>query len=131
LFNLAVGPIRIVRRHADGLIPVKECRGTQEIAARGIPIRVESRHGPDLTIQDWGVTYDELEPHYDRFEYLCGVSGKAGNIKGTIQPGGNPFEAPRAREYPTPPMKEPYSERYFAREPKVSDITLTRNPRPI
>ncbi|MBV8103095.1 MAG: GMC family oxidoreductase, partial [Hyphomicrobiales bacterium] len=63
---------------------------------------------PDLTIQDWGVTYDELEPYYDRFEYLCGVSGKAGNIKGQIQPGGNPFEAPRAREYPNPPLKEPY-----------------------
>ena len=28
----------------------------------------------DMTIQDWGVTYDELEPHYDRFEYLCGTS---------------------------------------------------------
>jgi gluconate 2-dehydrogenase alpha chain len=64
--------------------------------------------GPELTIQDWGVTYDELEPYYDRFEYLCGVSGKAGNIKGQIQPGGNPFEAPRSREYPNPPMKEPY-----------------------
>jgi len=64
--------------------------------------------GPELTIQDWGVTYDELEPHFDRFEYLCGVSGKAGNIKGQIQPGGNPFEAPRAREYPNPPMKETY-----------------------
>ena len=64
--------------------------------------------GPELTIQDWGVTYAELEPHYDRFEYLLGVSGKAGNINGKIQPGGNPFEAPRAREYPTPPMKEPY-----------------------
>ncbi|MDB5561984.1 MAG: family oxidoreductase [Hyphomicrobiales bacterium] len=64
--------------------------------------------GPELTIQDWGVTYDELEPYYDRFEYLCGVSGKAGNIKGQTQPGGNPLEAPRAREYPTPPMKEPY-----------------------
>jgi gluconate 2-dehydrogenase alpha chain len=64
--------------------------------------------GPDLTIQDWGVTYAELEPHYDRFEYLLGTSGKAGNIKGQIQPGGNPFEAPRAREYPTPPMKETY-----------------------
>ena len=25
----------------------------------------------DLTVQDWGVTYDELEPHYDTFEYLC------------------------------------------------------------
>ena len=41
--------------------------------------------GPELTIQDWGVTYDELEPYYDRFEYLLGVSGKAGNIKGQIQ----------------------------------------------
>ncbi len=64
--------------------------------------------GSELTIQDWGVTYAELEPHFDRFEYLCGVSGKAGNIKGQIQPGGNPFEAPRGREYPTPPMKETY-----------------------
>ena len=38
---------------------------------------IEQRYGkkildPELTIQDWGVTYDELEPHYDRFEYLCG-----------------------------------------------------------
>ena len=64
--------------------------------------------GSELTIQDWGVTYDELEPYFDRFEYLCGVSGKAGNIKGQIEPGGNPFEAPRSREYPTPPMKETY-----------------------
>ena len=64
--------------------------------------------GPELTIQDWGVSYDELEPYYDRFEYLCGVSGKAGNIKGQIQPGGNPFEAPRSREYPNPPLKETY-----------------------
>jgi gluconate 2-dehydrogenase alpha chain len=64
--------------------------------------------GPELTIQDWGVTYDDLEPYYDRFEYLCGVSGKAGNIKGQIQPGGNPFEAPRSREYPNPPLKETY-----------------------
>jgi gluconate 2-dehydrogenase alpha chain len=74
---------------------------------------IEQRYGkkildPDLTIQDWGVSYDDLEPHYDRFEYLLGVSGKAGNIRGKIQPGGNPFEAPRAREYPNPPMKEPY-----------------------
>ncbi|MBV8409531.1 MAG: GMC family oxidoreductase [Alphaproteobacteria bacterium] len=64
--------------------------------------------GPELIFQDWGVTYDELEPHFDRFEYLCGVSGTAGNIKGKIQPGGNPFEAPRAREYPNPALKEPY-----------------------
>ena len=31
----------------------------------------------DMTIQDWGVSFDELEPHYDEFEYLCGTSGQA------------------------------------------------------
>jgi gluconate 2-dehydrogenase alpha chain len=61
---------------------------------------------PEVTIQDWGVTYDDLEPHYDRFEYLLGTSGKAGNIKSRIQAGGDPHESPRSREYPTPPQKE-------------------------
>ena len=56
----------------------------------------------DMTIQDYPVTYDELEPHFDTFEYLCGVSGKAGNLKGQIIPGGNPFEGARSREYPEP-----------------------------
>jgi choline dehydrogenase-like flavoprotein len=36
-------------------------------------------------IQDWPVSYDELEPYYDKFEYLAGISGKAGNLKGKIQ----------------------------------------------
>jgi gluconate 2-dehydrogenase alpha chain len=61
---------------------------------------------PDLTPQDWGVSYDDLEPHYDRFEYLLGTSGKAGNIQGTRRAGGDPHEAPRSRDYPTPPQKE-------------------------
>lgn len=60
---------------------------------------------PDsMTIQDWGVSYEDLEQHYDRFEYLCGISGTAGNLNGKIQPGGNPFEGPRKREYPNPAM---------------------------
>ncbi|HWG06995.1 MAG TPA: GMC family oxidoreductase [Beijerinckiaceae bacterium] len=67
----------------------------------------------DMTIQDWGVTFDDLEPHYDRFEYLCGTSGKAGNLKGSIQDGGNPFEGPRSRPYPTPAQKQPYSHTLF------------------
>jgi gluconate 2-dehydrogenase alpha chain len=80
--------------------------------------RTRERYGkdfldPDLSIQDWGVTYDELEPHYDRFEYLLGTSGKAGNIKGQIQPGGDPHESPRSREYPTPPQKEHFSGAMF------------------
>ena len=68
----------------------------------------------DMTIQDWGVTYDDLEPHYDQFEYLCGTSGTAGNINGTIQEGGNPFEGQRSRPYPTPAMKQGYGHTLFA-----------------
>ena len=72
----------------------------------------------DMTIQDWGVTFDELEPHYDRFEYLCGTSGTAGNIKGAIQEGGNPFEGARSRPYPTPAMKQGYGHTLFAEAAK-------------
>src|SRR5258705_11786 len=43
---------------------------------------------PEMQLQDLGLTYDELEPYYDKFEYTCGVSGKAGNIRGTNQEGG-------------------------------------------
>ena len=66
-----------------------------------------------VLVQDWGVTAADLEPHYDRFEYLLGTSGKAGNIKGQKMAGGNPFEDPRSREYPTPPQKEPYGSALF------------------
>ncbi|HEX4278549.1 MAG TPA: GMC family oxidoreductase [Bryobacteraceae bacterium] len=69
----------------------------------------------DMTIQDWGVTYDELEPHYDRFEYLCGTSGQAGNLKGQIVEGGNPFEGPRSRPYPNPPQDQPFGHTLFAK----------------
>ncbi len=68
----------------------------------------------EMTIQDWGITYNELEPFYDRFEYLCGTSGRAGNLQGKIQPGGNPFEGPRSRPYPTPAQPQPYSPTLFA-----------------
>ncbi len=69
----------------------------------------------DMTIQDWDVTFDELEPYYDRFEYLCGTSGTAGNLKGVIQEGGNPFEGARSRSYPTPMQKQPYAATLFAK----------------
>jgi gluconate 2-dehydrogenase alpha chain len=59
---------------------------------------------PDMNLQDWGVSYDELEPYYDKFEFLCGISGKAGNLRGEKIAGGNVFEGPRRREYPNPPM---------------------------
>jgi gluconate 2-dehydrogenase alpha chain len=68
---------------------------------------------PDLFVQDWGVDAATLEPYFDRFEYLLGVSGKAGNLKSGKVEGGNPFEDPRTRDYPTPPMKEPYGSAIF------------------
>jgi gluconate 2-dehydrogenase alpha chain len=78
----------------------------------------EERYGKsyipaDMPLQDWGVTGAELEPYYEKFEYVAAVSGKAGNIKGKIQPGGNPFEDPRSRDYPLPPMTENYGDKLF------------------
>jgi choline dehydrogenase-like flavoprotein len=37
---------------------------------------------------------DPFEPYYDQFDKLCGTSGKAGNLKGVIQSGGNPYANP-------------------------------------
>jgi gluconate 2-dehydrogenase alpha chain len=68
----------------------------------------------ELSIQDWGITYEELEPFYERFEYLAGISGQAGNLNGVIETGGNPFEGPRKREYPLPAMQMPYAPSLFA-----------------
>jgi gluconate 2-dehydrogenase alpha chain len=67
----------------------------------------------DHAIQDWGVTYDELEPYYTRADLLLGVSGKAGNLGGKRIEGGNIFEGWRSSEYPNPPMKTPLSSALF------------------
>ncbi|SFP61361.1 gluconate 2-dehydrogenase alpha chain [Tranquillimonas alkanivorans] len=79
---------------------------------------VRDRYGDDflpddVAIQDWGVTYDELEPYYDFWEQVLGVSGTAGNVGGEARDGGNPFEGPRSRDYPNPPMKQSASGHLF------------------
>ena len=73
---------------------------------------------PDMQLQDWGVSYDELESYYDKFEYLCGVSGKAGNLRGQKIEGGNAFEGPRQREYPNPPMIQTHAGALFEKAAK-------------
>jgi len=70
---------------------------------------IDERYGTkvipdDMPIQDWAMSYAELEPYYDKFDKLCGVSGKAGNLHGQKIEGGNIFEGPRSNEYPTPPL---------------------------
>ena len=82
--------------------------------ADNISKRYGANKAGELTIQNWGVTGAEMEKSYDRFEYLAGISGKAGNINGKIQAGGNPFEDPRSRDYPLPPMEMTYGPTLFA-----------------
>jgi gluconate 2-dehydrogenase alpha chain len=65
---------------------------------------VEQRYGKkfipkDMTIQDFPISYEDLEPHFDHFEYVCGTSGKAGVLNGKVIEGGNPFEGSRSREF--------------------------------
>ena len=79
---------------------------------------IEQRYGKkfipaDMTIQDYPVTFEELEPHFDHFEKVCGVSGIAGNLHGQIRPGGNPFEGSRSDEFPTPPLPPIHVARLF------------------
>jgi gluconate 2-dehydrogenase alpha chain len=71
---------------------------------------VKKRYGASYlpkgsTLEDWPISYNDLEPYYDAVEYGVGVSGKAGNLKGVIDPAGNVWEGPRQREYPMPPLR--------------------------
>ncbi len=59
--------------------------------------------GKDYLLQDWGITYDELEPYFNKFEYIAGISGEDNN----------PFWGKRSEPFPTPPMKKtPILERF-------------------
>ncbi len=82
----------------------------------------------DCTSQDWGVTYDELEPYYDQFEQIYGVGGKAGNIEGVKQPGGNPFEGARSREFPNPQTRRTPMGEMFAKAAESLGYTPFQNP---
>ncbi|HXW63253.1 MAG TPA: GMC family oxidoreductase [Candidatus Acidoferrales bacterium] len=67
----------------------------------------------DHAIVDWGINWAEIEPYYTKTDKLIGTSGKAGNLRGKIVEGGNPFEGSRSEEYPTPPMKISYFSSLF------------------
>ncbi|WP_087688298.1 MULTISPECIES: GMC family oxidoreductase [unclassified Pandoraea] len=71
-----------------------------------------------MTIQDFGVSYEELEPHFDFAEKVFGTSGKAGNLNGKIVPGGNPREGARSSEFPTPPLQNTYGATLFEKAAK-------------
>ena len=56
----------------------------------------------DMTIQDWGITYDEIEPYYDQYEKMAGISGED-----------NPLGGKRSNPFPTPAMKKTEAMRLF------------------
>jgi choline dehydrogenase-like flavoprotein len=50
---------------------------------------------PGTTFADWPIDYAELEPYYTKVEWDVGVSGLAG---------ASPFDPPRSKPYPMPPL---------------------------
>ena len=61
-------------------------------------------------IVDWPLSYEEVEPYYERVETHVGIGGWPGNLQGRIRPvkadEGNPFEAPRQSDYPFRPLRD-------------------------
>jgi choline dehydrogenase-like flavoprotein len=49
------------------------------------------------TLEDWPITYDDLEPFYEKAEWEIGVSGDVS---------ADPFKAPRRRPLPMPPLPD-------------------------
>ena len=47
-------------------------------------------------LEDWPITYADLEPYYTKAEWELGISGQAG---------ANPFDPPRSKPYPLPPLQ--------------------------
>ena len=62
---------------------------------RPVDFRERSLLGPisGTNFADWPITYEELEPYYTKVDWEIGVSGAPG-----------PFDAPRSKPFPMPPM---------------------------
>lgn len=62
---------------------------------RPLDFRERSLLGPisGTNFADWPITYEELEPYYAKVDWDIGVSGAPG-----------PFDAPRSRPFPMPPL---------------------------
>ena len=70
----------------------------------------EAKLPENSTIQDWPITYEELEPYYNLFESDLGASGLPSQDQAE---GGNPFE-PRNMPYPNPPLERNIPSHMFA-----------------
>lgn len=84
--------------------------------------RLKSAYGaPEgSTLEDWPITYQDLEPFYTQAEWEIGVSGKAG---------ANRFEAPRGKGYPMPPL--PFNREATVLAPAAKRLGLHPFPIPM
>ena len=67
---------------------------------------------------DWPITYEDLEPYYSKVDWEIGVSGLQG-----------PWDPPRSRDYPCPPMPIKGSDVLLERAAK--QLGLTPYPAPV
>ncbi|MDF2679801.1 MAG: putative dehydrogenase [Brevibacillus sp.] len=82
-----------------------------EIRSKTIERYGEKKIPDGMTIQDWGITYDQLEPYFDKFERMAGISGEE-----------NPMGGKRSQPYPTPPMKMTPSIKMFQEAAKKKNL---------
>ncbi|KGR79796.1 GMC family oxidoreductase [Ureibacillus manganicus] len=73
-----------------------------EIRTKTIERYGEEKIPENMTIQDWGIVYDELEPYFDKFEKMAGISGEP-----------DPNYPDRSNPYPNPPLKKNEGLRIF------------------
>jgi choline dehydrogenase-like flavoprotein len=69
---------------------------------------------------DWPITYEELEPYYTKVDWEIGLSGLAG-----------PWDPPRSRDYPCPPMPVKASGVLLERAAKKLGLTAYPEPHAI
>ena len=90
--------------------------------------RMRSTYGAveGSTLDDWPISYQDLEPYYEKAEWELGVSGDVS---------GDPFKAPRRKDLPMPPL--PPNREYQILHPAAKklglhpfDIPMLRNSVP-
>ena len=98
------GRAHVVRASGPGYSNNAACvgGGTQSYGAmawrymeRDFRMRATYGHVAGSTLEDWPISYGDLEPYYEKAEWEIGVSG---------DDSGNPFRAPRRRPLPMPPL---------------------------
>lgn len=66
-----------------------------------------------MNLQDYGVSYKELEPFFDKAEKVFGTSGEAYTVRGKVVGGGNIFAPDRSDGFPLPAMADTFSASQF------------------